>query len=168
MPIQPDQQFSFSSGIGYSTAGQYWSLHAPRGFSQTLCGPDLFVCDGGTSLVCRGRGMPCQGALIVGAPSRRMRTQALVGHHASAASSPHSGSASCSAAPCYFAGGSRQWFRLTSLRQHRLDGFLAFVATKHYDDGHADALAAPLDFFHPPSPTTACLPSSAGMAQAAA
>jgi hypothetical protein len=151
VPIEPSQHLSFSSGIGYSTAGQYWSCHAPRGFSPSLCGPDLFVCDGGTSVVCRGRGMPCQGALLVGAASGRTQLSALAGGNTSAAQLSRNGSSStCAAPPCYFAAGSRQWFRLTSLRQSRLDGFLAFVAANHFDDGHVNALAKPLDFFHPP------------------
>lgn len=152
MPIEPSQQLSFSLGIGYSTAGQYWSCHAPRGFSQSLCGPDLFVCDDGKSVVCRGRGMACQGVLLVGAALGRTQSRPLAGPGGSAATVPRSG---CSAPPCYFAAGSRQWFRLTSHRQSRLDGFLAFVAATHFNDGHADALASPLDFFHPPLPGSA-------------
>jgi hypothetical protein len=100
LPICPAQQQRFSHSVAYSTAGAEWAAHCPVGFCHGLCGPDLFVCDDARTVVCRGYGMPCQGVLLGerGCPtaSRRPITP------------------SRAMDPCFFATGSRQWFRLSA------------------------------------------------------
>ena len=53
----------------------------------------MFVCDEGTSVVSRGSGMPCQGALLVSDGAAR---------------SPTAASTEDQLTPCFFASGSRQ------------------------------------------------------------
>lgn len=103
-PLVPEQGLAFSESLAYSTAGEHWSLHGARGFAPSHCGPDLFVADGGRALVNRGRGLPPQGALLA------------------------DGSNTPPSEPCFFAAGSRGWFRLCSPAHQPLSVFLAFVA----------------------------------------